>query len=141
MDLENGLRARRSIRQFLSRPVAENTLLEVLDLTRWSPSRANTQGWRIHVAAGSPLQGIKAAFGAKLAAQEERTFEIPRPHAEWPPELAARTQQLMALRTAVAAAGQRFVVGVAPGYPDLDAPINRFERARAPLSEIVTWVK
>ena len=35
---------------------------------------------------------------------------------------------------------QRFVVGVALGFPDPDAPQNGAERARADLDEIVTWV-
>lgn len=32
-------------------------------------------------------------------------------------------------------------VGIAVGYPDRDAPINRFVRDRAPLEENVVWVK
>ena len=32
------------------------------------------------------------------------------------------------------------VVAVTLGYPDLDAPANTFERSRADLDEIVTWV-
>jgi nitroreductase len=35
---------------------------------------------------------------------------------------------------------QRMVVAVTLGYPDLDAPANTFERSRADLDEIVTWV-
>ena len=37
------------------------------------------------------------------------------------------------------AADKRFVIGVALGYPDEEAPLNRFERPRAPLEELVTW--
>ncbi len=33
------------------------------------------------------------------------------------------------------------VAGIALGYPDKKAPINNFDRRRAPLDEIVTWVK
>jgi len=36
-------------------------------------------------------------------------------------------------------ADQTIAVGVAVGYPDLDADVNRFERERAPLDEIVSW--
>jgi nitroreductase len=32
------------------------------------------------------------------------------------------------------------VMGMALGYPDWDAPANKFERARANLDELVTWV-
>jgi nitroreductase len=31
--------------------------------------------------------------------------------------------------------------GIALGYPDPDAAVNQFKRERAPLDEIVTWVK
>ena len=37
------------------------------------------------------------------------------------------------------AADQRFVIAVALGYPDGEAPINRFERRRAQPGEFVTW--
>lgn len=32
-------------------------------------------------------------------------------------------------------------IGAAVGYPDLNAPVNKFERERAPLSEFVTWIR
>ena len=35
---------------------------------------------------------------------------------------------------------KRMVVAVTLGWPDLDAPANTFERSRAPLDELVTWV-
>lgn len=38
------------------------------------------------------------------------------------------------------AADKRFVVGVAMGYPDMDAIANRTARERVELGEIVTWV-
>jgi nitroreductase len=36
--------------------------------------------------------------------------------------------------------GKNIVIGTALGYPDLDSPVNRFERKRAGLEEVVTWV-
>jgi nitroreductase len=35
---------------------------------------------------------------------------------------------------------KRILMGVALGWPDKDDPVNRFERKRAPLDEIVQWV-
>jgi nitroreductase len=37
--------------------------------------------------------------------------------------------------------GKRLVVGVALGHADADAAANRFERMRADLDELVTWVR
>jgi nitroreductase len=39
------------------------------------------------------------------------------------------------------AAEMQFVIGVALGYPDEEAAINRFERQRARLEEFVTWAR
>ena len=36
--------------------------------------------------------------------------------------------------------GKRFLIAVALGYPDAQAPINDFERPRVQLKELVTWV-
>jgi nitroreductase len=45
------------------------------------------------------------------------------------------------LRQVLPGAGeQRMVVAVTLGWPDLEAPANTFERSRAPLDELVTWV-
>jgi nitroreductase len=35
--------------------------------------------------------------------------------------------------------GKQVVLAMPIGYPDLDAPVNRFERTRVPLDEILTW--
>lgn len=35
---------------------------------------------------------------------------------------------------------RRIIMGAALGYPETDAPVNRFERRRAGLEEFVTWV-
>jgi nitroreductase len=35
---------------------------------------------------------------------------------------------------------RRIVVAIALGHPDPDYPLNRFERKRAELREIVHWV-
>jgi nitroreductase len=45
------------------------------------------------------------------------------------------------LREQLPGAGDKcFVVGVALGYPEWESPVNRFERDRADLDELVTWV-
>lgn len=38
------------------------------------------------------------------------------------------------------AKGRRFVVGVALGHPDPNSPLNRTERQRCPLGEVLTFV-
>jgi len=49
MDLMQAIRARRSIRAFLDRPVEEEKLLAVLEAGRLAPSARNMQDWRFIV--------------------------------------------------------------------------------------------
>jgi nitroreductase len=216
MQFDAVIRGRRSIRRFKPDPVPLELVREILDEARWSPSWANTQAWSVYVVTGESLERLKGA-GKTLTAREAPAgpdFRMPR---EWPPHLAARTKQLLELRTAfapgessglaqgLAGIGEcfgapcmlffaveeglesdyvlfdngllvqsvclaahdkglgtcimamavrdpdtlrellphsndsRFVIGVALGYPDEEAPINRFERQRVPLEEFVTW--
>ena len=49
MDLMQAIRARRSIRSFLDRPVEEEKLLAILEAGRLAPSARNMQDWRFIV--------------------------------------------------------------------------------------------
>lgn len=211
MELENSIRERRSIRKFLDRPVEESTLRDILDLARWSPSWANTQGWRLFVVTGEPLASIKRGLQEKADAKSERRLDVAPPHPTWPGEMLDRIQRLREIRSAIGsplgmgandlfgapclvlvafderlqpeyacfdaglltqtlclaahakgvgscimamavgypdvlrhavpeAKGYRFVIGVALGHPNLESPVNRFERERASLEETTAWV-
>jgi len=49
MDLMQAIRARRSIRKFLDRPIEEEKLLAVLQAGQLAPSARNMQDWRVIV--------------------------------------------------------------------------------------------
>lgn len=50
MELIEGLHTRRSIKSFTSEPISRETVLEILDVARYSPSGANKNNWRFVVA-------------------------------------------------------------------------------------------
>lgn len=58
MDLVAAIESRRSIRAFLPRPVARETVEQILELARQAPSGSNTQAWQVHVAAGEVRQRL-----------------------------------------------------------------------------------
>jgi nitroreductase len=214
MDLETAIRDRRSVRKFTAEPIPRETIRDLLDVARWSPSWANTQCWRIFVVVDDALDGIKAAFRTRLESKAERRFDLAPHRPDWPPYLRARTQRLLETRQSALggdaagpapssedlfgapslilfaiderlqpeyacfdtglivqtfclaaharglgtcimarvvahadllhehlpeARGHRFVVGVVLGVPDREAPVNRFERERAALDELVSF--
>ena len=72
---------RRSTRAFLDRPVARETVAELLGLAARAPSGGNLQPWRADVLAGAPLKDLKekarAAFAAGGEAMEIQVYPAP----------------------------------------------------------------
>jgi nitroreductase len=46
MDLLEGIRTRRSIRDFKNTPVSRDTIMEIIEAGAWAPSGLNNQPWR-----------------------------------------------------------------------------------------------
>jgi nitroreductase len=64
MDVHEALRTRRSVRAFLSDPVAEATVRSILALAARAPSGSNTQPWRVHVLTGAARHALSQAVHA-----------------------------------------------------------------------------
>jgi len=221
MEMQEAIRNRRSIRQFLAKSVSEDTIRDLITDTRWSPSWGNTQPWEVVVATGSKLEKFKKKNKEALLAGKEAAPDIPMPQV-WSEAYLARYKELgksvlgalsiaredkegrlqhfikmfsffdapaivlvaidkelsieyamldagiflqtfcllahdRGLGTCILAAmvsypeiarelfsvpeNKLFVMGAALGWPDPDAPVNRFERQRGSLDEFVRWAK
>jgi nitroreductase len=62
MTLEQAVRARRSVRGFLPKPVPQATLDSVFELARWAPSGTNIQPWQVYVASGATRDALREGF-------------------------------------------------------------------------------
>jgi nitroreductase len=81
MELNDAVHGRRSIRAFLPDPVPRDTITEIVDLARWSPSWGNTQPWEIVVADGEKTGELSARF-----VEAAKTGNTPRPDISMPIE-------------------------------------------------------
>lgn len=50
--VDAAIRSRQSIRAFLSKPIAQETIKEILDVAAQAPSGTNTQPWKVYVVTG-----------------------------------------------------------------------------------------
>lgn len=66
MNVTEAVKSRRSIRQFLDKPVDQKTLQKILETATRSPSGGNTQPWNAVVVAGDELTRIADAVKAKV---------------------------------------------------------------------------
>ena len=76
--IDDAIRSRHSVRSFLDRSVARETIEEILEVSRYAPSGTNTQPWLVYVLGGE----VKKAMSAEILAdhdvhpeREEREYE------------------------------------------------------------------
>lgn len=67
MNVTEAVTSRRSVRQFLDKPVDRTTLERILETAQRSPSGGNTQPWSAVVVGGDALKDITAKIKAKAA--------------------------------------------------------------------------
>jgi nitroreductase len=93
MELQEAVRSRRSIRQFLSKPVSEDIIRELIADSLWSPSWGNTQPWEIVVVTGSKMAEFKQKSQEALMSGHQVPTDIPMPQV-WPDAYLDRYKEL-----------------------------------------------
>jgi len=83
MELQEAIHNRRSIRQFLAKPVPEELIREIIADSLWAPSWGNTQPWEIVVVTGEKLDEFKKKNEEALLAGQAAQTDIPMPQV-WP---------------------------------------------------------
>ncbi len=58
MNISEAVATRRSVREYLDKPVDRAVLQRVLEKAQYSPSGGNTQPWNAHVVTGAPLKRL-----------------------------------------------------------------------------------
>lgn len=72
MDVEEAIRARRTIKAYAAQPIPRDTLEHLLDLARWAPNHNLTNPWRFRVLGPQALARLKKAAGPEAARKLER---------------------------------------------------------------------
>lgn len=117
MELEDAVHNRRSIRQFLSKPVSEDMIADILADCLWAPSWGNTQPWEIVVVAGKKLETFKKRNREALLAGNVSSPDIPMPRV-WPDSYLNRYKEL----------GRRVLGALAIAREDKEARLQHFAR-------------
>jgi LAO/AO transport system ATPase len=69
--VDRAIVSRRSVRRFLPRAVARETVEQILDVARHAPSGTNTQPWRVHALAGEAKDRLCRAAAAAYDSGEQ----------------------------------------------------------------------
>ena len=90
MDILEAIQARHSVRDFLSKPVPKDIIMEIMAAAIRSPSGGNGQPWEIFVASGATMENIRKVY------QERAQGQAGGPAGPVPPPLPAFIQERMA---------------------------------------------
>src|SRR6476469_8111906 len=72
MEVEEGIRTRRTHKAYRPGPVDRELLEEILDLARWAPNHNLTNPWRFRVVGPRTLARLKEAAGPEAASKLDR---------------------------------------------------------------------
>ncbi|MDR3418478.1 MAG: nitroreductase [Nevskia sp.] len=84
MSVADAVRARRSVRAFLDRPVPPEVLRQALETAARAPSGGNLQPWRLYLLAGEPLRTLKEHMQRRLSSNPQPD---PADYPIYPPKL------------------------------------------------------
>ncbi|MGI9622558.1 MAG: nitroreductase [Acidimicrobiales bacterium] len=65
MNVNEAVSRRKSIRSFLSTPVADSTMAELLEASSRAPSGGNVQPWRVYVVNGDRMRDLKTLVAGR----------------------------------------------------------------------------
>ena len=76
MNVTQAVMARRSVRQFLDRPVDSELLHAILETARHAPSGGNVQPWQVTVLRGESLTRLRTAMQSAMATPQTPEYRI-----------------------------------------------------------------
>jgi nitroreductase len=66
MDTLEAIQARHSVREFLSKPIPKDIVINIMEAATHSPSSGNSQPWEIFMASGVTLEKIRKAYQDRI---------------------------------------------------------------------------
>ena len=77
MNVTEAVKSRRSVREFLDKPVDLDTIRRVMDTARWAASGCNYQPWEASILTGEPLKELQAKLAADGPQKPEYDWTAP----------------------------------------------------------------
>jgi nitroreductase len=95
MNVADAMKSRFTCRAFTSEPVADDTILSIMETALKAPSWGNTQPWEVFVASGASANRLREAYSERFARDEPLNPDLSRPlPKDWPPALKERYEKL-----------------------------------------------
>jgi nitroreductase len=98
MDAIECIKSRMSIRKFKKDPVPKETLIELIEIAKWSPSYKNSQPWEAVIVSGQKKDELSKILIELLEEGEKPWPDIPEP-VSWPEKVLNRINEHLKRRS------------------------------------------
>jgi nitroreductase len=122
MNVTEAVTTRRSVRQFLDKPVPYDVIHRVMDTARWSPSGCNYQPWQATIVTGQPLADLRAQIVGKPMGQLEYSWDAPGAHEEYKARLGCVSAKMFEAMGIARDDGPARMAAMARNVTNFDAP-------------------
>lgn len=149
MNVRDALKARKSVRAFLDKPVETSMIEALLDAARHSPSGANTQPWQVAVVSGAKKCEIQQKMESRFGNGQSGKMDYQYYPVDWfSPFIERRRATGLQLYTALGIERAEkqlgypektiLLCGMALGYEDEGAVVNSY---RTPRIDVQTFTR
>jgi nitroreductase len=98
MDTIECIKSRMSIRKFKDVPIPKETLIELIEIAKWSPSYKNSQPWEVLIVSGQKKEELSKILIDLLEKGEKPSPDIPEP-VSWPEKVLNRINEHLKKRS------------------------------------------
>lgn len=126
MKVSEAVTTRRSVRQFLDKPVDLATLKRVMDNARWAASGCNYQPWEATILTGEPLKALQDKLTTTPPQQAEYDWSAPGQEEAYTERLHAVSREMFGSLGIARDDGEARMKAMARNTTSFDAPAVMF---------------
>ncbi|MBV7266612.1 nitroreductase [Erythrobacter ani] len=126
MDVTEAVTSRRSVREFLDKPVDLETLRRVMDKARWAASGCNYQPWEATILTGEPLAQLQEKMKTTPPQQAEYDWTAPAQEEGYKERLNAVSKGMFSSMGIARDDGEGRMKAMARNTTSFDAPVVLF---------------
>ncbi|MXO90732.1 nitroreductase [Pontixanthobacter aquaemixtae] len=126
MNVTEAVSTRRSIRQFLDKPVDLETLRRIMDTARWTASGCNYQPWEATLVTGQPLKDLQAKLTSSQPQQAEYDWTAPGQEEAYKERLNAVSRGMFGSMNIARDDGEGRMKAMMRNTTSFDAPVVMF---------------
>lgn len=126
MNVTEAVTSRRSVREFLDKPVDLDTIRRVMDKARWAASGCNYQPWEATILTGQPMNDLRAKIASTAPQKPEYDWDAPKSEDAYKQRLYSNSKSMFEAMGIAREDKEGRMRAIARNTTNFDAPVVMF---------------